>query len=291
MKKWLVIFTALIALPARADAMSPVKLPYAKGQSFIVTQGYDAPPTHVKKDSYALDLTQNGCDAYGMPVVATASGTAMFVGQEGYNGGYGAEMIIDHGGGIVSRYAHMISGSITVATTGTPIRQGEEIGLVGDTGLVAGAACAEHPGTHLHFAMDAVNGDGTFSAYDPEPISGHTNVTEGSWYLSDNGEDDASASVDAAPAAQGDVLGAYVVATATVAAATSPPPSPPLFTGGGAPAIASVAVVNRQCHVNGHCHEHGGGNKHGGGHDHIARRDRHAVRTIGRRCAVHIQLV
>jgi len=59
---------------AGADSAPSVKLPYAKGQSFVVTQGYDTPPTHIKKDSYALDLTQNGCDAYGVPVVAAASG-------------------------------------------------------------------------------------------------------------------------------------------------------------------------------------------------------------------------
>jgi hypothetical protein len=202
MKKWptiIIITFAVLALPARTLAApgaagtmpSPVaKLPYAKGQSFIVTQGYDTPPTHIKKDSYALDFTQNGCDAYGKAVVAAASGTVMFESQEGYDGGYGTELIIDHGGNIVSRYAHMIPDSITVVATGTAIRQGQTVGLLGDTGLVAGAACVSHPGAHLHFAMDTVNADGTFSAYDPEPLSGYTNMTAGKWYLSDNGGDD-----------------------------------------------------------------------------------------------------
>ncbi len=168
-----IILSIVIAagLPAVARAAPVAKLPYPKGQRFIVTQGYNAPPTHVKKDAYALDFTQNGCDAYGAPVVAAASGTVMFAGQEGYNGGYGTELIIDHGGNIVSRYAHMIPCSITVPAVGSAVRGGETVGLLGDTGLVAGAACGDHPGTHLHFAMDAVNPDGTFSAYDPEPIS------------------------------------------------------------------------------------------------------------------------
>ena len=60
---------------ANAGSAPSVKLPYVKGQSFLVTQGYNTPPTHIKKDSYALDLTQNGCDAYGMPVVAPVTST------------------------------------------------------------------------------------------------------------------------------------------------------------------------------------------------------------------------
>lgn len=197
---------------AHAANIASAKLPYAKGQNFIVTQGYDTPPTHIKKDLYALDFTQNGCDAYGKAAVAAAPGKVMFLSQEGYNGGYGTELIIDHGNNIVSRYAHMIPGSITLASSGAPIQQGQPIGLVGDTGLVAGAACANHPGTHLHFAMDTVNSDGTFSAYDPEPISGYTNMTVGKWYLSDNGDDVESVTTSSA---QGEVLGVDETATTT----------------------------------------------------------------------------
>lgn len=258
MKKFFtpVVFTIITAiaaaLPVPALAAPTAKLPYAKGQRFIVTQGYDTPPTHIKKDRYALDLTQNGCDAYGRAVVAAASGTVMFASQEGYNGGYGTELIIDHGGNIVSRYAHMIPDSITVSTTGTAVHQGEAIGLVGDTGLVAGAACAEHPGTHLHFAMDTVDPDGTFSAYDPEPISGYSNVTAGNWYLSDNGDDDASTSVALAPASvlPGAVLGAYAVTTTTDSpqpaplSPVPPPSSSPPIAGGVSVIFANMAPAS-----------------------------------------------
>ena len=217
----IIMCAVLAAIPACSFAAAPtVKLPYAKGQRFIVTQGYDSPPTHIKKDAYALDLTQNSCNAYGKAVVAAAPGTVMFLGQNGYNGGYGTELIINHGGDLVSRYAHMIPGSIMVLPSGA-VRRGQTIGLVGDTGLVAGLACPAHPGTHLHFAMDAVAPDGTFVAYDPEPISGYMGMTEGKWYLSDNGDDEDNAL--AAPAIQllampGEVLGAYDIATTTGAA-------------------------------------------------------------------------
>jgi len=184
------ILVAIDCIPA-ANAMAAVKLPYEKGKTFVVTQGYDSLPTHTKQDRYALDFTRNGCDAYGMNVVAAASGTVIFVGQHGYNGGYGTELILGHGNNIVSRYAHMIPGSIMVAD-GDAIRQGQPLGLIGDTGLVIGTACAEHPGTHLHFSMDTMDGIGGFSAYDPEPISGYSNMMVGKWYLSDNGEDDSA---------------------------------------------------------------------------------------------------
>jgi len=212
---------AALALPARSSAAAlSVKLPYAKGESFVVTQGYNSPPTHIKKDAYAIDLTQNGCAAYGLSAVAAASGTAMFVSQEGYNGGYGTEIIVSHGGAIVSRYAHLIPDSITVAT-GTPIRQGQMIGRIGDTGLVAGAACAAHPGTHIHFAMDTVNADGTFSAYDPEPISGYTDITEGKWYLSDNGDDEAGAATTVLLPPSSTPPSALAMTTSTVVATTT----------------------------------------------------------------------
>jgi hypothetical protein len=229
-KRFLAIFAfcaiASFVAPVPATAIAAefsVKLPYAKGESFVLSQGYNSPPTHIKKDAYALDFTQNGCDAYGKTIVAAASGTVMFASEEGYNGGYGTELIIDHGNNIVSRYAHMIPNSIAPALDDR-IRQGEVVGRLGDTGLVAGAACADHPGTHLHFAMDTVDAGGTFNAYDPEPISGYTGMTEERWYLSDNGEDDVGTTASAdtaigadaviAPSAgnqgnDGKILGAY----------------------------------------------------------------------------------
>jgi hypothetical protein len=261
MKKYhfIIIFVAILSvstcLVAVADVIggvaSPItKLPYSAGQSFIVTQGYNLPPTHIKKDLYALDFTQNGCDAYGKAVVAVASGTVMFASEEGYNGGYGTELIVDHGNHIVSRYAHMVPDSLTVATNGAVIRQGQTLGLLGDTGLVVGAACVAHPGSHLHFAMDTVNADGVFSAYDPEPISGYTDMTVGKWYLSDNSDNDAdTVAVPSTTTALPIINLPIIVATATPVIASSvapvvpvapipvstatPPPPVYIFSGGG----------------------------------------------------------
>jgi hypothetical protein len=61
--------------------------------------------------------------------------------------------------------------------------------------------------------MDTVNSDGTFTAYDPEPISGFTNIVEGKWYVSDNGEDEESSTT------AGAVLGANIAIATTTATA------------------------------------------------------------------------
>ncbi len=168
-----------------ARAAENMKLPYAAGERFVVSTGYDSPPTHIKKDSYAIDFTQNGCDAYGKPAVAAFSGTAWIVDEDGYNGGYGTQLLVLSEGNIVTRYAHMVPGSIPLRD-GDEVPQGTVVGEIGDTGLVAGNACGDHPGTHIHFAVYTENADGSFSAKDPEPISGYSDITEEQWYVSDN---------------------------------------------------------------------------------------------------------
>ncbi|MEQ1639257.1 MAG: peptidoglycan DD-metalloendopeptidase family protein [Novosphingobium sp.] len=76
---------------------------------------------------------------YGAPIFAAARGTVSFVGQRS---GYGNVVEIDHGNGLVTRYAHM-SGFRTV--TGRPVMPGEQIGLIGSTG--------RSTGPHLHFEV------------------------------------------------------------------------------------------------------------------------------------------
>lgn len=217
MKKLLYIISAsglcaaLYVPAARAyDAAVPgFKLPYPAGQSFVVVQGYHSPPTHIKKDGYALDLTQDGCDAYGKSTVAAAAGRVIFASETGYNGGYGTEVLVSSDGDLVARYAHMIPDSLAVAK-GESVAQGETIGRIGDTGLVAGEACAAHPGTHLHFAVDRIMPDGTYAAYDAEPISGYSHIIAGSWYLSDN---TAGSGQTASVGASGNVLGTSTTST------------------------------------------------------------------------------
>ncbi len=179
-------FAIAAALPWCVSARSvPWKLPYEKADSFVVVQGYDSPPTHVKKDEYAIDFSKDGCSAYGDLAVAASAGQVLLAESEGYNGGYGSQVLIDHGDGILTRYAHLISGTVMVHK-GEYVPSGATLGEIGNTGLVAGLACFEHPGAHLHFAAYVHLPDGDYAPVKAEPISGYRDVRQGKWYVSDN---------------------------------------------------------------------------------------------------------
>jgi murein DD-endopeptidase MepM/ murein hydrolase activator NlpD len=76
---------------------------------------------------------------WGSPIVAAGDGQVV---AAGWAGGYGREVKIAHGGGLVSLYGHM---SQIVATPGSYVRQGQLIGYVGSSGLSTGP--------HVHFEV------------------------------------------------------------------------------------------------------------------------------------------
>ena len=75
----------------------------------------------------------------GTPILAAMSGK---IADVGYNRTYGNYIIINHGNGYQTLYAHM---SKTIATKGQYVTQGTKIGLVGSTGYSTGP--------HLHFMV------------------------------------------------------------------------------------------------------------------------------------------
>ncbi len=75
----------------------------------------------------------------GAPIYAAAKGTVSFVGQRS---GYGNCLEIDHGNGLVTRYAHM---SAFRARQGQAVNPGDIIGAIGNTG--------RSTGPHLHFEV------------------------------------------------------------------------------------------------------------------------------------------
>ena len=88
----------------------------------------------------------NGTDIgapYGAYVIAVNSG---IVTTSSYLSAYGNTIIIDHGGGVCTLYAHA---SELIANVGDKVERGQIIMKVGSTGLSTGP--------HLHFGV-AING-------------------------------------------------------------------------------------------------------------------------------------
>lgn len=79
----------------------------------------------------------------GTPVLASASGVVV---KSGYEAQYGNVIVVDHGAGYRSVYAHMSSSSVE---EGAFVNRGEEVGKVGSTG--------RSTGPHLHYEV-RVNG-------------------------------------------------------------------------------------------------------------------------------------
>lgn len=86
-----------------------------------------------------IDIAQSR----GAPVRASNSGTVTFA---GWRGGYGNLVIINHGGGIETYYAH--NSAITVSV-GQQVEKGQQVAKVGSTG--------RSTGNHVHFEI-RING-------------------------------------------------------------------------------------------------------------------------------------
>jgi len=75
----------------------------------------------------------------GTPIVATADGVVTFAGAKAL---MGRMIVIDHGHGMVTRYAHI---SKALKKRGDAVKRGDTIALVGNTG--------RSTGSHLHYEV------------------------------------------------------------------------------------------------------------------------------------------
>lgn len=75
----------------------------------------------------------------GTPIVAAGDGTVILAGQDG---AYGISVEVNHGSGVVTKYAHM---QRTAVSDGEWVRRGQILGYVGMTGRTTGP--------HLHYEV------------------------------------------------------------------------------------------------------------------------------------------
>lgn len=131
----------------------------------IVERGTMPLPTYIRPTTYGYltsgfgarwGMIHKGLD-FGVPVgtAARASRAGTVVGA-GWMGGYGYCVLVDHGDGVRTRYAHLSSIQCSV---GQYVQQGEVIALTGNTG--------DSTGPHIHFEI-IING----TAVNPAPYLG-----------------------------------------------------------------------------------------------------------------------
>ncbi len=124
-----------------------------------VTAGYGKP------GSEFWDGTHNGIDygvAEGTPVKAAADGTVKTVTTSTLTKGYGLHIVLQHGGGWTTIYAHL---SRAVVGDGDSVTKGQVIGYSGSTGTTS---------PHLHFEVQENGQDRA-----PSSFPGNTSGTGG----------------------------------------------------------------------------------------------------------------
>ncbi|MEG0229351.1 MAG: M23 family metallopeptidase, partial [Oscillospiraceae bacterium] len=81
-----------------------------------------------------------GVNIYGKNIVASNDGVVSYV--KNLNSGYGKHLMIDHGGGTYTLYAHT---SAILVSPGQTVKKGQAIARVGSTGWSSGP--------HLHYEI------------------------------------------------------------------------------------------------------------------------------------------
>lgn len=115
----------------------PAIMPLKKNQCQIIS-GFGTrfhPILHYRRMHTGVDLSAKT----GTPIYATGDGVVVTSGRcDASLSGYGIAVLVDHGFGYKTLYAHM---SETKVKEGQHVKRGELLGLVGSTGLASGPHC------------------------------------------------------------------------------------------------------------------------------------------------------
>ena len=122
-------------------------LPYERGKSYLILQGYNSSFSHIGLEQYAVDFKMD----VGTPVHAAREGVVAKIEESGDKGcwdnGCGADanyIVILHDDGTTGEYYHLQKNGVLVEI-GDHVDAGQKIGLSGNTGHTTGP--------HLHFAV------------------------------------------------------------------------------------------------------------------------------------------
>lgn len=156
------------AAAAAANQANGAVMTTATSSDYSVTKAgngvWPAPASHTITSNYGgraypLNGSYNfhlGTDigaSYGTPVISYQSGTVLIA---SYHWSYGNYVVVDHGNGMSTLYAHM---SALTVSAGQTVSEGQQVGQVGSTG--------SSTGPHLHFEV-RING----ANVDPAPYLG-----------------------------------------------------------------------------------------------------------------------
>ena len=126
------------ARPQKSASLTRTNLPNRDNEYVAPAKGYVFKTIHADN---AIDVA-NVC---GEPVYAAAEGLVIEAGF-GWNGGFGNHVRLKHSNSTETHYAHLKEIFVRV---GDFIGQGQQLGTIGNTGLVDGVT-----GCHLHFGIE-----------------------------------------------------------------------------------------------------------------------------------------
>jgi len=134
----LILLSLFIPALAAADPVPDLKMLTTEPVARTESSGYGWREDPIHKNTRFHHGSDYRADR-GTPVVAAGDGTVIYAKRRG---GYGKVVFIDHGGGVITRYAHLRRIQVQ---DGQPITAGTRIGEIGSTGRTTGP--------HLHFEV------------------------------------------------------------------------------------------------------------------------------------------